>query len=216
MELKEVCGEELWKQVEQKITEANVSVTDELKKIRFADLSEGGYISKEKYTTLEAEKSNLERQLGVVNTSLKKFEKFKDSDPEKMQGEISTLKTDLENKRKEMENFRKESALKDKLREAGVLDADYVIYKRGGLDKFTFDTEGKPVGVEELLTPLKKESPHLFKKNPGSDYTPNGGGKPLVNNPFAKDTFNLTEQGRMLRDDPARAKQLAAAAGVTI
>ena len=109
MELKEICGEELWKQVEQKITEANAGVTDELKKIHFADLSEGGYISKDKYTTLEAEKSNLEKQLSAVNASLKKFEKFKDSDPEKMQGEISTLKTDLESKRKEMENFRKES-----------------------------------------------------------------------------------------------------------
>tara|TARA_R110000796_G_scaffold117736_1_gene230774 strand:- start:16279 stop:17148 length:870 start_codon:yes stop_codon:yes gene_type:complete len=36
-----------------------------------------------------------------------------------------------------------------------------------------------------------------------------GGGK----NPWSKDSFNLTEQGRLMRENPARAKQLKAAAG---
>lgn len=35
-------------------------------------------------------------------------------------------------------------------------------------------------------------------------------------NPFAKETIYLTEQGRILKENPAQAKELAAAAGVTI
>lgn len=35
-------------------------------------------------------------------------------------------------------------------------------------------------------------------------------------NPFAKETFNLTKQCELIRDNPTQAKSLAAAAGVTI
>ena len=47
-------------------------------------------------------------------------------------------------------------------------------------------------------------------------YESKNGGAGGVTNPFAKDTFNLTEQGRMLKENPAQAKELAAAAGVTL
>lgn len=113
-------------------------------------------------------------------------------------------------------NTRKEYALKDKLKEAGVVDADYIIYKQGGIDKFTFDKEGNPVGIDDVVKPLKESSPHLFKTEPGADYKPAGGGTPPSKNPFAKDSFNLTEQGKLLRENPAQAKALASAAGVTI
>lgn len=53
------------------------------------------------------------------------------------------------------ENIKKEYALKEKLTAAGVLDADYIIYKRGGLDKFTFDKDGAPVGVDDVIKPLE-------------------------------------------------------------
>lgn len=36
----------------------------------------------------------------------------------------------------------------------------------------------------------------------------------VTNNPFKKETFNLTEQGRLLREDPALAKALKAQAGL--
>lgn len=137
-------------------------------------------------------------------------------DNEELQKKIKTYEGQLETLRTEQARTAKTYALKDRLKEAGVIDPDYVIYKKGGLDKFTFDKDGAPIGVNELLDPMRKESPHLFKVDPGADYSPTGGGKTAVNNPFAKETFNLTEQGRLLRENPAQAKQLAAAAGVTI
>lgn len=40
--------------------------------------------------------------------------------------------------------------------------------------------------------------------------------KEQVDNPFAKETFNLTKQGQMLRENPEQARELASAAGVKI
>ena len=57
MELKDVLGEELYKQVQAKIDEQNSKEEDKLKHVRFADLSEGNYISKEKYDS-ETERLN--------------------------------------------------------------------------------------------------------------------------------------------------------------
>lgn len=55
---------------------------------------------------------------------------------------------------------------------------------------------------------------HLFKQEQQKPpYNPERWGRRRVTNPFAKDTFNLTEQGRMLKENPAQAKELAAAAG---
>ena len=47
-------------------------------------------------------------------------------------------------------------------------------------------------------------------------YNPPGGKGAATTNPFAKETFNLTEQGRMLKENPAQAQEMAAAAGVTL
>lgn len=51
MELKELLGEELYKQVQAKIDEKNSAETDKLKHVRYTDLSEGKYVSKEKQRT---------------------------------------------------------------------------------------------------------------------------------------------------------------------
>ena len=73
--------------------------------------------------------------------------------------------------------------------------------------------------MEEAVKPYKEDitMAHLFKqeqqKPPYNPKDGNGGG---TSNPFAKDTFNLTEQGRLLKENPAQAKEMAALAGVTL
>lgn len=57
MELKELLGEELYKQVQAKIDEKNSTEADKLKHVRYTDLSEDKYVSKEKYDS-ELEKLN--------------------------------------------------------------------------------------------------------------------------------------------------------------
>lgn len=51
MKLEELLGEELYAKVREKIDAKNANEPDKLKHVRYADLSEGGYLSKEKHTS---------------------------------------------------------------------------------------------------------------------------------------------------------------------
>lgn len=167
-----------------------------------------GFVPKERFDEVNG-------KLKEANTTIDTLKKS-NADNEELQKQVKEYKEKVTILEATAANTRKEYALKDKLKEAGVVDADYIIYKQGGIDKFTFDKEGNPVGIDDVVKPLKESSPHLFKTEPGADYRPAGGGTPPSKNPFAKDSFNLTEQGKLLRENPAQAKALASAAGVTI
>jgi hypothetical protein len=136
-----------------------------------------------------------------------------------LQKKIGEYEEQIKTLQKEAADTAKTYALKAKLTEAGALDPDYLIYKQGGLEKFNFDKDGNPVGVDDIVKPLKESTPHLFKSNDGQGgYNPAAGGSGSAggSNPWKKETYNLTEQGRILKSDPIQAKQLAAAAGVTL
>lgn len=167
-----------------------------------------GFVPKERFDEVNGKL----KEANITIDTLKKS----NADNEELQKQVKEYKEKVTILEATAANTRKEYALKDKLKEAGVVDADYIIYKQGGIDKFTFDKEGNPVGIDDVVKPLKESSPHLFKTEPGADYKPAGGGTPPSKNPFAKDSFNLTEQGKLLRENPAQAKALASAAGVTI
>ena len=167
-----------------------------------------GFVPKERFDEVNG-------KLKEANTTIDTLKKS-NADNGELQRQVKEYKEKVTILEATAANTRKEYALKDKLKEAGVVDADYIIYKQGGIDKFTFDKEGNPVGIDDVVKPLKESSPHLFKAEPGADYKPAGGGTPPSKNPFAKDSFNLTEQGKLLRENPAQAKALASAAGVTI
>lgn len=155
------------------------------------------------------------KELTTANQTITDLKKASEGN-DVLQTKIKNYETEIENLKTAAANTQKEYALKDKLKEAGVLEPDYIIYKQGGLDKFTFDKDGKPVGVDDVLKPMREASPHLFKNHQGGGYSPAGGGNPPANNPFAKDTWNLTEQGKLFRENPAQARQMAQAAGVEL
>lgn len=157
-------------------------------------------------------------ELKTANGTIEELKKS-NGDNEELQKKIGDYEIEIKNLKKTAENTSKTYALKESLAKQGVLDPDYLIYKAGGLDKFTFDKEGKPVGVEEAVKPYKEDTTmaHLFKQEQQKPpYNPKGGNGGGTSNPFAKDTFNLTEQGRLLKENPAQAKEMAALAGVTL
>jgi hypothetical protein len=81
------------------------------------------------------------------------------------------------------------------------------------------DHNGTPFTVADLVTEIREKSASLFKPDekrglgvtPGSNGSPPAGG---VVNPYAKDTWNLTQQMVLENTKPDLAKQLSAAAGV--
>lgn len=216
--LKEVLGEELYNQVSAAVNTYNEKPENKDKQVKLANLSSGQYVDKNKYETSVAEKENLEGQIEILNKTIKSL-KDSNSDNEELQKTITALQTDLKNQQAANANTIKTYGLREQLSKAGVLDPDYLIYKAGGIEKFNFDKENKPIGVDEMLKPYKEDTAmaHLFKQETKKPpYNPQNGNAGGDNNPFAKETFNLTRQGELLKTNPEQAKAMAAAAGVSI
>ena len=72
-----------------------------------------------------------------------------------------------------------------------------------------------PMTLAEWVDALVSDAPHLFEANAGSGAAGSGSGgagNRSVKNPFRKESFNLTEQMKLQKSDPALAARLKAAA----
>ena len=163
--LKDILGEDLYKQVSDTVNAYNGKPENKDKQVKLADLGSGQYVDKGKYDTAAAEKENLAGQIKTLNTTIGDLKK-NNADNETLQTTIANLQGELKKQQTASEEIAKTYALKDSLTKQGVLDPDYLIYKAGGLEKFNFDKEGKPIGVEEVVKPYKDDAAmaHLFKQ----------------------------------------------------
>lgn len=177
MELKELLGEELYKQVQTKIDEKNSTEADKLKHVRYADLSEGKYVSKEKYDS-ELEKLNglitgKDTEIGNATKLIEELKKASKGD-EGMQQKISTYETENARLQRELEETKINAAIKVALLEAHVVDSDYMTYKiKTGLkeknEDLKLDDDGNIKGWDNMLTSLKAQFPTQFTASSGSD-----------------------------------------------
>lgn len=213
MELKELLGEELYKQVQEKIDEKNSAETDKLKHVRYTDLSEGKYVSKEKYDS-ELEKLNglitgKDTEIGNANKLIEELKKASKGD-EGMQQKISTYETENARLQKELEETKVNSAIKVALLEAHAVDTDYMTYKiKAALkeknEELKLDDKGHIKGWDNMLTDLKTQFPAQFTASSGSD----DGKRNIIENklpdPTNKDT-GLTREDILKKSYAERAK----------
>lgn len=175
MELKDVLGEELYKQVQAKIDEQNSKEEDKLKHVRFADLSEGNYISKEKYDS-EIERLNglingKDTEIGNANKLIEELKKASKGD-EGMQQKISTYETENARLQQELEETKVSSALKVALLSAKTDDTDYMTFKIKEMlkekgEELKIDDDGNIKGWDDMLTTLKTQFPTHFENSEG-------------------------------------------------
>lgn len=175
MELKDVLGEELYKQVQAKIDERNSKEEDKLKHVRFADLSEGNYISKEKYDS-ETERLNglingKDTEIGNANKLIEELKKASKGD-EGMQQKISTYETENARLQQELEETKVSSALKVALLSAKTDDTDYMTFKIKEMlkekgEELKIDDDGNIKGWDDMLTTLKTQFPAHFESSEG-------------------------------------------------
>lgn len=137
-------------------------------------------IEKQKQEALNAqtELKDTQDQLTSANSTIDELKKST-TDNEALQNQIKEYETTINDLKTTSDITKKEFMLKDQLKEIGVKDADYLIYKHGGVDKFSFDPNGKLIGLEETIMPYKESIPHLF--NTGkvkTNYEPVGGDTP--------------------------------------
>ena len=190
--------------------EAKKKATESLK-----NLLKDSYVEKTKFDEAAAAKSNLETQIKERDKQLETLKKTA-GDKEKLEATIKQLQEDNKSAKTKYEtdlkNLRIDSAVKLKL-SGTAQDVDIVA---GLIDKtkLIVSDDGTVAGLDEQINPLKQSKPFLFK-NDKQSYEPKVGGNP-INNPFSKEHFNLTEQGKLFRENPQQARALAQAAGVNI
>jgi hypothetical protein len=72
--------------------------------------------------------------------------------------------------------------------------------------------KGDPMTIDDWIESQLSDAPHLFEPNAGSGATGSSSKTTDPDNPFRRETWNLTKQGELLRKDPTRARALQAAA----
>ena len=201
----------------------NIGVADE--KMETAEKTVKDYLANDfvtmaRFNEVNESKKALTEQLTERDKQLTSLKKSA-GDNEALKAQIEELqKANKDNKAafdQQIQALKIDSAIKLAIADSAQ-DTDIVT----GLinkEKIIIGDDGKIVGLNEQVETLKKEKAFLFKNTnqPAPQYTPNGGGKePPAANPFKKESFNLTEQGRLLKSNPEQARALAAEAGVTI
>lgn len=185
-------------------------------KIKLANLKDGGYVDKDKFTTKETENAALKEQLSNAN---KQIESFKSLDVEGIKAAAEKYKADYEaaqvKHQADIAKIQFDVALdralgsaKAKNRRAVTALLDVNALKLVGDDL---------IGLKEQLEKVTAEAPYLFdieETDPAVKIV-KGGGAPAggVKNPWLKESLNYTEQGRLLREDPLKAKAFMAQAG---
>lgn len=173
------------------------------------------YASKAEYDELKTAKAELGRQLKEHDKQLDDLKKNV-GDKDALEKQITALKEANEQAKSEYEQKIKDAKLDAAIKIAVGANAQDVEIVASLIDrnKLILNDDGKVTGLDEQVKALQTNKSFLFKQGAGG-YQPNGGGNP-DKNPFAKETFNLTEQGKLFRENPEQARSLAAAAGVTI
>ena len=175
--LKEILGDDLFKQIAEKINAHNGDEANKDKQIKIGNLGSGEYVSKGKHDSLQAlfdgQKTELEKANGLI-AELKKGTKGN----EELQGKINGYETQVADLQKQLAEAKINGALKVALLEAKALDIDYLTYKAHEKIKaegrtLELDENEHIKGWDDLLSSLKTQAPTQFEAKQGSDIDPN-------------------------------------------
>lgn len=172
-----------------------------------------GYIPKARFDEVNNAKKDLENQLKDRDKQLKDLqEKVKGN--EELEKTIKELqeanKATKEQYEAKIRDMTINAAIQSKLTDAKYPDLLLTKFDRS---KLSIAEDGTVLGVDEQLAVLKEQYKDLFKPDvKGKEPVNIGGGTPSIKNPWSKEHFNLTEQGRIIRENPELAAQLQAAA----
>ena len=166
-------------------------------------------------STKETELASTKEQLKTANTEI---ESYKSMDIEGIKASAESYKTKFEAAEKkakeEIDALKFEHSIESALAKAG---AKNVKAAKALLDIESLkNSKNMDVDIDVAITKAKESDPYLY-----GETDPSGTGGSLGNgskgsqgekNPWSKEHFNLTEQGRILRENPEKAAQLKAAA----
>lgn len=166
----------------------------------------------ERYSKLKEQKEALEEQVKNANDTIADLKKG-NKDNEILQTKIGEYESKVTNYEKKISEMQFNHALEGALKGASVKNTKAV---RALLNLENIKLDGENIlGLSDQIDALKKSDAYLFETTIVGG-TPKDGKSSLGNNPWKKETFNLTEQGKIFKENPDEAKNLMAQAGINL
>lgn len=206
--LKEILGEELYKQVETALNAYNGNEANKDKQIKLANLGSGEYVGKGKYDSLQALLDGKTTELDTANGLIAELKKGTKGN-EDLQGKITGYETQVQQLQAELEKAKLENAIQLALRDAKAVDPDYLAFKlreKYSADELTLDENGKVKGMDDKLAGLKTQFPAQFEGSGSKKVIENklpgeqGGGDSVTKDDFAKMSYQ--ERLKLFNENP--------------
>lgn len=181
--LKSVLGDELYNQFVEKVNAYNGNEANKDKQIKLANLTDGAYVSKDKYAALETSMNGKQTELDTANGLIAELKKGTKGN-EELQGKITAYDQQVQDLQKQLAETKLKSAIKVALLSEKAVDIDYLTYKlenklKDEKKSLELDENDNIKGWKDVLDGLKTQFPTQFEssadkkieenKLPGSD-----------------------------------------------
>lgn len=179
--LKEILGDDLYKQIEEKVNAHNGNEANKDKQIKIANLGGGEYVGKGKHDS-EIEKLNgllsgKETELETANKLIADLQKATKGN-EEMQGKFTDYQNQVAQLQAQLAETKIKAALKVALLSEKAMDIDYMTFKvneklKGEGKSLELDENENIKGWDDLLSGLKTQFPTQFEKANGVEIDAN-------------------------------------------
>lgn len=175
--LKEILGEELFKQIENAINAYNGSEANKGKEIKIANLNSGEYVSKLKFDALQSALDGKDTELTSANDLIAKLKKDTKGN-EDLQGKIANYEADNQKLQEQLQETKLKSAIKVALLSEKAVDVDYLTFKLNEKLKekgetLELDENDNIKGWDSQLEGLKTQFPSMFETDRKKVVDPN-------------------------------------------
>ena len=217
--LKEILGDELFKQLETAINAHNGNEANKDKQVKIGNLGSGEYVAKGKYDSLNEQLTGKQTELDTANNLIKELKKSTHGN-EDLQGKIATYETQVADLQNQLQETKINAAVKVALLSEKALDVDYLTYKlhekmKEKNETLELDENDNIKGWTDKLTGLKTQFPNMFesagtgdKKVLGDNRLPgnDGGNVTVTREQFLKMDYN--DRLKLKKDNEELYKQL--------
>lgn len=175
--LKDILGDELYKQMAEKVNAYNGNEANKDKQVKLANLATGGYVSKDKYAALETSLNGKQTELDTANGLIAELKKSTKGN-EELQTKITGYETQVADLQKQLQETKLKSAIKVALLSEKANDIDYLTYKLENKLKdekktLELDDNGNIKGWKEVVDGLKIQYPNQFTATQEKQIEPN-------------------------------------------
>ena len=174
------------------------------------------FIPKDKYNEVAEAKKKLEADIAERDKQLEDLKKAAGTS-EELKKQIEALQAEnkkaVEEWQAKMAQMQLDFAIEKALAAAKAKNPKAV---KALLDMEKVKLDGEQLlGLDDQLKAIQQSDAYLFGESGkvGSGTNPPGAGSPEAN-PWKKDSWNLTQQGKILLEDPAKATRMKAEAGI--